>query len=417
LVKYYQTGIFDTALEQRPFIVMEFIEGSNLTDALSQFPGTATELDRYILNILADILNGLGALHDKGIIHRDLQPKNILIRNGGGVLVDFGVSKHLMKDSPTSLWEEIGSRRYWAPECIEAVQERWFPETDIFMLASCFVHIISGKYLFHDAKNYPDFFDKLRRYSMGVNPIPEIQELSELSESRSRQIIRAMLAPFPDERPSAGEILQRLAEGTTPQIENNGGRAGYPLSEFLWNIHTESELRVVLFLGRLFDPGNSLADISLKTLNSITAETRYHDGIKFARFIEKLAVWGMIRQVDEEGIYFHNYGERIVFGEEGMFAPCVAAQAVLSEMDHPLETWRRIQSARDEILGRVKDGTCKHRHAGGFDYITFKKRHYIVDPCDHETWEYRLAVQEKLLNQIVILDVELERHRIHVEAM
>lgn len=417
LVKYYGSGVYSTALEQRPFIIMEFIEGPNLNVALTSFQGKDEEWDSYVLSILTDILNGLKILHDSDIIHRDLQPNNILIRNGNGVLIDFGVSKYLMKESPTSLWEEIGSRRYWAPECIEPVQKRWLPETDIFMIASCFVHILSGKYLFHDAKNYPDFFEKLRRLSKGEVFIPEIQEFAELFQLRSRQIFRAMLAPFPDERPPVEEILRHLVDGTTPQIERIEESSDYPLSEFLWHIETDDELRVVLFLGKLFEIGTPRSNISLKTLQSITTEAEDSRSREFFRFIQKLAIWGILRQVNEEGIYFHNYGERITINDGGMFTPCLAAQEISREMAQPPRIWRKIQGVRREILSRIKDGSCKHRHAGKFDYLTFKKNHYVVDPCDHESWTYRLAIQEKLLVPKVIPNVKIEHHRVLIESM
>jgi serine/threonine protein kinase len=417
LVKYYRSEVYNTGLEQRPFIIMEFIEGPNLNVALTYFKGTDEERDSFVLRILNDILNGLKILHDDGIIHRDLQPNNILIRNGNGVLIDFGVSKSLMKDSPTSLWEEIGSRRYWAPECIEPIKKRWFPETDVFMLASCFIHMLSGKYLFHDAKNYPDFFDKLRRFSKGEVFIPEVQDLTELSQLRSRQIFRAMLAPFPDERPNVEEVLRHLVDGTTPQLESIEESSDYPLSECLWHIESDDELRVLLFLGKLFKSDTPHSNISLKDLQSIITETAGSRGREFSRFIQKLATWGILKQVNEEAIYFYHYGERISINGDGLFTPCLAAQKISRELSQPLTIWNKIQGARREILSSIKDGLCKHRHSGKFDYLTYKKNNYVIDPCDHETWMYRLAIQEKLFVPKLIPNVKREQYRVPVESM
>jgi len=413
LAKYYDSGIYNTNLEQRPFIVMEFIEGPNLNMALNSFQGTDEERDSYALSILKDILNGLKILHNSGIIHRDLQPKNVLIRNGSGVIIDFGVSKHLMKDSPTSLWEEIGSRRYWPPECIRAVEKRWFPETDIFMIASCFVHILSGKYIFHGAKNYPDFFEKLQKFAERGFPIPEIQEFSCLCQPRSRQILRAMLAPFPDERSSVDEILRHLNDGTTPQITAVKKNNDYPLSEFLWHIETEDELRVVLFLGRLAEQGSPGSNISLNDLQSITTESENSRNKEFCKFIEKLAHWGILRQSDEKSTYFRNYGERIACNDKEMFTTCPVAHEIVREMDEPYKIFWKIH----RIRSKIRNGLCKHRCAGNFDHITFKKKHYIVDPCDHESWTYRLAVQEKLFVPKIIPNFKIEHHQIHVESM
>jgi serine/threonine protein kinase len=73
LVRYYGAGIYSTALEQRPFIIMEFIEGPNLKAALTSFQRMDEERDSFVISILTDILNGLKILHEGGIIHRDIQ--------------------------------------------------------------------------------------------------------------------------------------------------------------------------------------------------------------------------------------------------------------------------------------------------------------------------------------------------------
>ncbi len=416
LVKYYDSGVYSTLFEERPFIVMEFIEGPNLEKALSSFQGPEEKRDSYVFNILKDILNGLKILHESDIIHRDLQPKNILIRNGNAVIIDFGVSKFMMRESFTSLWEEIGSRRYWPPECIRPEQDRWFPETDVFMLASCLVHILSGKYIYHDAKNYAGFFEKLQ-LAANFGPkwyIPEIQEPSFLYQIRNRQILRSMLAPLPEERPSVDEILRHLFDGTTPQISEVKKNNDYPLSEFLWDLENDDELRVVLFLGRLSEHGSHRSNISLKDLKSITTELDKGYNKEFCKFIEKLAYWGILRQADENSTYFRNYGERIVCNDKGMFTACPVAHVIAVEMDEPYKILGKIHAIRRKIL---ENKSCWHRHAGKFDYVTFNENHYILDPCDHNSWTYRLAVQENFFVPTFIPNIKLEHHRIRVEAM
>ena len=92
---------------------MEFVKGLSLADAIANTQAKpCKEEQEFVMGLLLDVLRGLKTLHDKGIVHRDLQPRNVLVRDGRAVLVDFGVSKYLHSGTETSVWEEIGTRRY-----------------------------------------------------------------------------------------------------------------------------------------------------------------------------------------------------------------------------------------------------------------------------------------------------------------
>ncbi|MBX3269085.1 MAG: serine/threonine protein kinase [Sandaracinaceae bacterium] len=85
------------------FVVMELVEGPSLAE-LSMSQRSRGEW----LEVLAQICDGLGALHAAGIVHRDLKPANVLVCDAGGglsvKLVDFGISR--MLDDPAALEEE-----------------------------------------------------------------------------------------------------------------------------------------------------------------------------------------------------------------------------------------------------------------------------------------------------------------------
>jgi eukaryotic-like serine/threonine-protein kinase len=88
VVVVYDVGTF----EDKVFIAMEFVEGNNVTHWLHEQPRTWPE----VLEIFLAAGRGLAAAHDKGIVHRDFKPDNVMVGRGGQVRVtDFGLARQL----------------------------------------------------------------------------------------------------------------------------------------------------------------------------------------------------------------------------------------------------------------------------------------------------------------------------------
>jgi serine/threonine-protein kinase len=109
------------------YMVMEYLEGQDLADALNQEP--ALSLGTF-LDVMAASLSGLAAVHDVGVIHRDIKPSNIfLVRDADGVfpkILDFGLSRKspsaALKDSVGPLTDDgviVGTLQYMAPEQVQ----------------------------------------------------------------------------------------------------------------------------------------------------------------------------------------------------------------------------------------------------------------------------------------------------------
>ena len=96
----------------RPFIAMELLEGRTLRDQLATATSAAEPLSiDQVLSIARQILEGLEAAHEKGIIHRDIKPANIFITNKGVTkILDFGLAKLLQPSGEQAIAPEIDGR-------------------------------------------------------------------------------------------------------------------------------------------------------------------------------------------------------------------------------------------------------------------------------------------------------------------
>src|SRR6185295_2234 len=96
------------------FLIMEYVEGDALSRTLSRV-GRLTPARTMAL--VAQAADALHAAHDKGIVHRDVKPGNLLVRpNGTLVLTDFGIARSAMVGQLTAAGSVLGTASYISPE-------------------------------------------------------------------------------------------------------------------------------------------------------------------------------------------------------------------------------------------------------------------------------------------------------------
>lgn len=188
----------------RPFFVMEFVEGEalgNMLRRLGKLPVADT------LKILHQTAQGLATAHDRGVIHRDIKPGNILVDTRGRVrLADFGIA--LAANDPgqklTSTGEFIGTPGYVSPEICKGLPID--PRSDIFSLGVVMFEMLSGRMPFTD--NSP-----LGLMLEVVNAqIPDIHTLNDQVDAETAAILAKMVAKNADDRyQSARELAADLA--------------------------------------------------------------------------------------------------------------------------------------------------------------------------------------------------------------
>jgi serine/threonine protein kinase len=226
VVRYRASGTINTLHGEVPYIVMDFVGGCSLSNFVERLQSHSSEqCGPRFRRVFAHLLRALEELHLVGVIHRDLQPGNFRVRDDDSVvLLDLGVSKHLNDETLTSSWEEIGTRRYWAPECVTA-EASWGPATDVFMLGSCLVHVLTGRYLFSEARTYPAFYRCLQHFDK-YQSVPELEMLPGWLDPVAAGVLRAMVAARPNDRPPIKELLSLVTNlyEYLPQIPGGNAR-------------------------------------------------------------------------------------------------------------------------------------------------------------------------------------------------
>ena len=134
--------IFDWGIEDEPYFVMEYIEGSTLTSIIAK---NKTISLSDILFIGAQVSSGLDAAHEKGLVHRDIKPGNIMITPDGKVKVtDFGIVSLQNEESDiTKTGSILGTASYISPE--QAQGKPVSIESDLYSLGTVLYELIAGK--------------------------------------------------------------------------------------------------------------------------------------------------------------------------------------------------------------------------------------------------------------------------------
>jgi DNA-binding NarL/FixJ family response regulator/tRNA A-37 threonylcarbamoyl transferase component Bud32 len=129
--------------ENHAYMVMEFFEGGDLNKRLD---GRALRADDA-LRLFRELMFALGDIHEKGILHRDLKPQNLMFRADGSLaLVDFGIAKHVDAIDRTGHGEIVGTPRYMSPEQVQG--KVLDLRTDIYSAGVLLFQMLTGQHLF-----------------------------------------------------------------------------------------------------------------------------------------------------------------------------------------------------------------------------------------------------------------------------
>jgi len=186
-------------VEDRPCIVMEYLEGADLATRMKHGERFTDEQLQKWWNQLVSALN---YTHAQGVVHRDIKPSNIFVTTEGDVkLLDFGIAK--VRDSivSTHTGAMMGTLMYMSPEQVRD-SKHIDHKTDLYSLAVTFVHLLTGC--------APYDRDTTDDYEIRKN-IVEPPLVLDGVPAQWRAFLRPYLAKKPEERPALTEFCAAAA--------------------------------------------------------------------------------------------------------------------------------------------------------------------------------------------------------------
>ncbi len=128
-------------VDNAPFLVLEWINGKPLNEALFSRPLSTEDFQRIAL----PVAEAIGSAHDQGIVHRDLKPSNVLVSNEGHIkVVDFGLAKFRDFDRDVVLTAgTVGTIAYMSPE--QASGGELGPASDVFSFGIVAYELLTGE--------------------------------------------------------------------------------------------------------------------------------------------------------------------------------------------------------------------------------------------------------------------------------
>jgi len=199
IVQVYDAGEDELGGHKVSYIVMEYVPGGDL-QALLDTNGPLDE--KELARIGADVAFGLAHAHEKGIIHRDIKPQNILLDSyGRPKLTDFGIARALDATAATRTGSYLGTASYSSPEQLRG--EQITPKSDVYSL---------GCTLYQAAVGEPPFSGgplEVASQQLTSSPAPPRTRGAALSAS-FEALIFACIAKNPADRPDTTGLQERL---------------------------------------------------------------------------------------------------------------------------------------------------------------------------------------------------------------
>src|SRR5947208_11657407 len=192
-------------LEERGeiFLVMEYVEGENLRQRLRRLISVQEFFD-----IATQCVEALAAAHERGIVHCDIKPENIMLTASGQVkILDFGVAKHLPRSDQSTTVDRSGTMSgtpgYMSPEVL--LEKTPDGRSDIFSLGVVFYEVLAGHHPFL-ADGFLATSDRIRCET----PAPIHIFNSEVPEELEKLVNKAMAKEPGLRYASTGELLEQL---------------------------------------------------------------------------------------------------------------------------------------------------------------------------------------------------------------
>ncbi len=209
LTDQHIAGVYDVLEDNNEiFVVMEYVEGMTLRQRLAE----PLSIEQF-LGIAVQCAEALVAAHERGVVHHDIKPENVMLTPAGQVkILDFGVAKQLLRAEDAATLETVGAESvsfgggtlpYMAPETL--LDKEADHRADVFSLGVVFYEALAGRHPFRAGS----FLTTTTRI-LHEHPEP-LQQVNPKVSPELEHIVAKMLAKEPAERyATAADLLVDL---------------------------------------------------------------------------------------------------------------------------------------------------------------------------------------------------------------
>ncbi len=199
IVKVYNVSYGD----RLQYIVMEYVEGITLKEYIEQQRRLGI---KETVHFTIQILRALQHAHDKGIVHRDIKPQNIMLLSNGNIKVtDFGIARFSYSDTKTMTDSAIGSVHYISPE--QARGDATDDRADIYSVGVVLYEMLTGQLPFQSDNSVSVALMQLQS-----DPIKPRELNSSIPVGLEQIVMHAMQKNSKDRYQSAAEMLLDIEE-------------------------------------------------------------------------------------------------------------------------------------------------------------------------------------------------------------
>jgi len=198
----------------RPYLAMEFVDGISLADRLAAAPLTPSEVRK----LFTGVADGLAIAHGAGVIHRDLSPDNIILRDGDvgrPKIIDFGIARSANIGEGTVIGGGFaGKFNFVSPEQLGIHSREVDDRSDIYSLGLVIAAALRGSPL-----------------DMGGSHVEVIEKRSKLPDLSDidpslRPLLEAMLQSNPDDRPAGASAVSEWLRASASEEQRSASANG-----------------------------------------------------------------------------------------------------------------------------------------------------------------------------------------------